>query len=115
MIKGWAMENVVRRDGGLLFSSKIFGRLSWKWPTVCGDPYEASLFRVDTLVAFFASLKFSKLVAASKGDTSGTTLQVMDEILEQCAVALHIQMTKMLSGCRLPVVGPPAVPAPMRE
>ncbi|KAJ7345746.1 hypothetical protein JRQ81_001696 [Phrynocephalus forsythii] len=86
-------------DDRALVSPDLLCCLNWEWPQVCHDSYEAQLFCTVALLAFFATLWISELVAARKDDTSCMVLQQVDVLMGQQEVVLHIHWSKTDQAC----------------
>ncbi|KAJ7329210.1 hypothetical protein JRQ81_015384 [Phrynocephalus forsythii] len=94
MVEGWSRERGRPRDTRTPISPNMLCRLADVWPRVCSTSYEVALFQAATLVAFFAALRVSELLAQSKTDNSLYALLWSDMALEQDQVFLHIRRSK---------------------
>ncbi|KAJ7315832.1 hypothetical protein JRQ81_001994, partial [Phrynocephalus forsythii] len=72
----------------------MLSQLAMVWVQICTDQFEALLLHASSLVAFFAALRVSDLVAHSKTDNSWVALQWPNLILEQDHATLVLCKSK---------------------
>lgn len=94
LLEGWRREEGPRRDHKQPLSPSILKGISSAWGLVCNSEYESRLFHVASLVAFFAALWISELVASNKMDESEKALQWGNILLHDNKVMIHIRVSK---------------------
>lgn len=104
MLEGWKREKGPRQEPRQPLSLGILKGLSVAWGGVCTSDYEICLFHTTSLVAFFAALRFSELVASSRTDKSARVLPWGDVWVQSGRLAITVWVSKMVQAGKGQVV-----------
>lgn len=95
MLEGRSCEAGHRSDPRQPLSLAVIRGLWATWGSVCASTYEFVLFHAEMLIAFFAALRLSELVASSMKDVSGRALVLQDVHVLRELVHIRVWSSKM--------------------
>ncbi|XP_067326779.1 integrase/recombinase xerD homolog [Anolis sagrei] len=94
LMAGWSRQYGRPTDDRQPMTPDILKGLLKTWPSICSSKYEQLLFHAAALTAFFAALRVSELVAASKNDKSQKALIRSDITMSHNCLEIYIRSSK---------------------